>query len=58
MKTFLSYFAGDDDGAATVDWVVLTAVIIILALIVFEPIQTNTAAKTSVIVERVHDSGD
>jgi len=33
-------FAGDETGAVTVDWVVLTAGVVILAVIVMPPIQT------------------
>lgn len=57
MKTLLRSFYQNDDGAVTVDWVVLTAVIIILALIVFEPIQSSAGVKTGEIVEAVNDSG-
>lgn len=34
MLNFIRRFADDDEGAVTVDWVVLTAFIVILALFV------------------------
>lgn len=38
MKHFLNTFVTSEDGAITVDWVVLTAAIIGLALIVVIPV--------------------
>jgi len=57
METILKSFYQSEDGAVTVDWVVLTAVIIILALVVFDPIQSSAGVKTGEIVEAVNDSG-
>lgn len=36
-------FARDEDGAVTVDWVVLTAAIVGLAVIAFNSIETSTS---------------
>lgn len=38
--TSVKQFLGDETGAVTVDWVVLTAGVVILAVIVMPPIQT------------------
>ena len=40
----LNRFARDEDGAVTVDWVVLTAAIVGLAVVAFSTIKTNTEA--------------
>ncbi|MFG6535364.1 Flp family type IVb pilin [Sulfitobacter sp. 1A16787] len=37
-------FSRDEDGAVTVDWVVLTAAIVGLAVVAFSTIKTNTEA--------------
>ncbi|MBB5722477.1 Flp pilus assembly pilin Flp [Loktanella ponticola] len=58
MKLFFEYFSRDEDGAVTVDWVVLTAAVVILAAIVFAPIQTGAVARTSQIVDVVNESGN
>ncbi len=47
MKKFLNAFAKDEDGAVTVDWVVLTAAIVGIALAVIAVIRggLNDAAN-------------
>lgn len=48
--TFLKRFAKDEDGAVTVDWVVLTAAIVGLGLVVISAVQpgvTGLAGKIS-----------
>lgn len=47
MKTALKTFCKDDSGAVTVDWVVLTAAIVGLGMIVLIPIafSTNSSAQ-------------
>ncbi len=47
MKKFLNAFVKDEDGAVTVDWVVLTAAIVGIALAIIAVIRTslNTAAS-------------
>lgn len=41
MKRLLTQFAIDEDGAITVDWVVLTAVMVALALLLLGIIETG-----------------
>ncbi|WP_039019980.1 hypothetical protein [Halocynthiibacter namhaensis] len=41
MRYLLKKFAHDDDGAITVDWVVLTAGIILLTVTVFVPLKAG-----------------
>lgn len=42
-------FSHDEDGAVTVDWVVLTAAIVGLAVVAFTTISDNTTAFTDKI---------
>ncbi|MEX3316894.1 Flp family type IVb pilin [Sulfitobacter sp. PS-8MA] len=44
MMNFIKNFRKDEDGAVTVDWVVLTAAIVGLAVAAFTTIDTNTDA--------------
>ena len=44
MKSALKLFCRDDSGAVTVDWVVLTAAIIGLGMIVLIPIAFGTTS--------------
>ena len=46
MKKFLNAFVKDEDGAVTVDWVVLTAAIVGIAIAILATIRTslNTTA--------------
>jgi Flp pilus assembly pilin Flp len=44
MLNFIKNFRADEDGAVTVDWVVLTAALVILGLVVLQ--QVNTATNT------------
>jgi len=48
MKKFLNTFVKDEDGAVTVDWVVLTAAIVGIALAIIAVVRTslNTAATS------------
>ena len=39
MNTFISQFLSDEDGAVTVDWVVLTALVVGLAVAAYAGIQ-------------------
>jgi Flp pilus assembly pilin Flp len=47
MKKFLNAFVKDEDGAVTVDWVVLTAAIVGIAIAILATISTalNTTAN-------------
>ncbi|MCJ7873021.1 hypothetical protein Q4577_16690 [Marinovum sp. 2_MG-2023] len=42
MTKFIKNFRKDEDGAVTVDWVVLTAAIVGLAIAAYGAIETNT----------------
>ena len=44
MLPFLKTFSRDDDGAVTIDWVVLTAAIVALAIAVWNSIDDDTIA--------------
>lgn len=41
MFNFIKNFRKDEDGAVTVDWVVLTAAIVALAVVAFDTIGSN-----------------
>ena len=49
MLNFIKNFRNDEDGAVTVDWVVLTAAIVILGLIVGTTVKNAAIAKTAAI---------
>ena len=42
MLNFIKNFRNDEDGAVTVDWVVLTAAIVLLGLAVGSAVSTGT----------------
>ncbi len=42
MINFIKNFRNDEDGAVTVDWVVLTAAVVGLAIAAYGAIQANT----------------
>ncbi len=44
MLNFLKTFHKDEDGAVTVDWVVLTAAVVGLAIAAYTSIETNSTA--------------
>lgn len=46
----------DEDGAVTVDWVVLCAAVIGLGMIVLEPIAFSTASTTQVVADYVENT--
>lgn len=47
IKTYLNRFCRDEDGAVTVDWVVLTGGILILGILVTAPIITGATSTSS-----------
>jgi Flp pilus assembly pilin Flp len=47
MLNFIKNFRNDEDGAVTVDWVVLTAAIVALGLAVGSSVATNTKVVSS-----------
>jgi Flp pilus assembly pilin Flp len=50
MLNFIKNFRNDEDGAVTVDWVVLTAAIVALGLLVGTTVRNAAIAKTGLIV--------
>jgi Flp pilus assembly pilin Flp len=50
MLNFIKEFHNDEDGAVTVDWVVLTAAIVALGLLVGTTVRNAAIAKTDLIV--------
>lgn len=53
MKFGFKHYSEDDEGAVTVDWVVLTAALISLTLSLFAALSVSTVDHGSEIVERV-----
>ncbi len=54
MKKFLNAFVKDEDGAVTVDWVVLTAAIVGIALAIIAVISTaldNAATEIAASID-------
>ena len=56
MMNFIKNFRKDEDGAVTVDWVVLTAAVVGLAVAAYSAIESNTltlagAAATEISTE-------
>ncbi|MGJ8617199.1 MAG: Flp family type IVb pilin [Sulfitobacter sp.] len=54
MMKFIANFRKDEDGAVTVDWVVLTAAVVGLAVAAYTSIETgstNLTANTSSFIE-------
>ena len=47
MMNFIKNFRADEDGAVTVDWVVLTAAVVGLAIAAYSSIQTGATGLTS-----------
>lgn len=56
MKKFLNAFVKDEDGAVTVDWVVLTAAIVGIALAVIAVIRTSLNAAATEIAGSISDA--
>jgi Flp pilus assembly pilin Flp len=49
----LKRFLADDTGAVTVDWVVLTAGVVVLAIVVAPPIQTAVGDMAVLIADQL-----
>ncbi|MGJ8628169.1 MAG: hypothetical protein ACSHXB_14510 [Sulfitobacter sp.] len=47
MMKFIANFRKDEDGAVTVDWVVLTAAVVGLAVAAYTSIETGATALTT-----------
>jgi len=56
MKKFLNAFVKDEDGAVTVDWVVLTAAIVGIALAIIAVIRTSLNTAASDIATAITDA--
>jgi Flp pilus assembly pilin Flp len=55
MLNFIKNFRKDDNGAVTVDWVVLTAAVVGLAVAAYSTIETNTQTLIDAAAGRVAD---
>ncbi|MEM7241027.1 MAG: hypothetical protein AAF429_02480 [Pseudomonadota bacterium] len=56
MKRFSKTFFKDDEGAVTVDWVVLTAAIVLLALGAVTLITTSVSTQASIIASNIDNA--
>ncbi len=57
MLNFIKNFTNDEDGAVTVDWVVLTAAIVALGLVVGTAVSSGAKTKTDSLVSQMISSG-
>lgn len=55
MLQYLAKFLNDEDGAVTVDWVVLTAAVVGLGMLVLYPIAFSTTSTTQLISDDIAD---
>lgn len=55
MQKFLNKFRRDEDGAVTVDWVVLTAAIVGLGIAVMTTVGNGTTALGDTISSELND---
>ena len=53
MLNFIKNFRNDEDGAVTVDWVVLTAAIVALGLLVGSQVRTAAMTQTGKITTAI-----
>lgn len=58
MLNFIKNFRNDENGAVTVDWVVLTAAVVALGLAVGSTILNDTSAQAAKIVNTMGTSVD
>ena len=60
MMNFIKNFKNDESGAVTVDWVVLTAAVVGLAVAAYYSIETGASTLTSktAVVMGDHTPGD
>lgn len=58
MINFIKNFRKDEDGAVTVDWVVLTAAVVGLAVAAYSTIETNTQGLIDAAAARVDVEND
>ncbi|RYH01135.1 hypothetical protein EU805_15250 [Salipiger sp. IMCC34102] len=57
MTNFIKNFLTDEDGAVTVDWVVLTAGIVVLGLAVGTSLSSSITTKTTEIGTQISGAG-
>lgn len=55
MLQYLAKFLNDEEGAVTVDWVVLTAAVVGLGMLVLYPIAFSTTSSTQLISDDIAD---
>ena len=55
MLQYLAKFLNDEEGAVTVDWVVLTAAVVGLGMLVLYPIAFSTTSTTQLISDDIAD---
>ena len=58
MMNFIKNFRKDEDGAVTVDWVVLTAAVVGLAVAAYTAIETNTKTLAAAAASEISDQND
>ena len=58
MMNFIKNFRKDEDGAVTVDWVVLTAAVVGLAVAAYSAIETNTIALAGAAASEISSEND
>ena len=58
MMNFITNFRKDEDGAVTVDWVVLTAAVVGLAVAAYSAIETNTIALAGAAASEISSEND
>ena len=56
MRTHLLNFWNDDDGAVTVDWVVLTAALVFLAVVVLVTVRDGIISESELVVVGLGDA--
>jgi len=56
MRAHLLSFWNDDDGAVTVDWVVLTAALVFLAIVVLVTVRDGIISESELIVVGLEDA--
>ena len=58
MTKFINKFRKDEDGAVTVDWVVLTAAVVGLAIAAYGTIEANSKTLIGAAAQKVLDEND
>lgn len=53
MWSFLKNFRSEEDGAVTVDWVVITAAIVALAILLLYQLSADTEAAGAIVATNI-----